>query len=110
MEVTEDHSLFNANREKIKPSAIDNKTLLEYKEYPEIEESFKFKSLDIIDGLARDAASGKLDTIPSSILCCGIEQLSRFYVEFMKHAKRDIAYTKSLRAGLDFIKTKIQER
>ena len=110
VEVTEDHSLFNANREKIKPSAIDNKTSLEYKEYPEIEETFKFKSLDIIDGLARDAASGKLDTIPSSILCCGIEQLSRFYVEFMKHAKRDIAYTKSLRAGLGFIKAKIQER
>lgn len=109
VEVTEDHSLFNAKREKIKPSSVDNKTLLEYKEYPEIEESFKFKNLDIIDGLARDAASGKLDAIPSSILCCGIEQLSRFYVEFMKHAKRDIAYTKSLRAGLDFIKAKIQE-
>lgn len=109
VEVTEDHSLFNAKREKIKPSSVDNKTLLEYKEYPEIEESFKFKNLDIIDGLARDTASGKLDAIPSSILCCGIEQLSRFYVEFMKHAKRDIAYTKSLRAGLDFIKAKIQE-
>ena len=109
VEVTEDHSLFNINKEKIKPSTIEENTLLEYRDYPEMDENFTFKDESIIDALAQDIALGKQDWIPGVILSSNKAQMCRFYLEFMKHAHKDINYSKTVRAGLNYIKTKIQE-
>lgn len=109
VEVTEDHSLFNADKEKIKPSTINENSLLEYKDYPEMDDNFTFKDESVIDGLAEDIASGKMAWIPGVILKCNKAQMSRFYLEFMKHANMDINYSKTVRAGLNYIKRKIQK-
>lgn len=109
VEVTEDHSLFNADKEKIKPSTINENSLLEYKDYPEMDDNFTFNDESVIDGLAEDIASGKMAWIPGVILKCNKAQMSRFYLEFMKHANMDINYSKTVRAGLNYIKRKIQK-
>lgn len=109
VEVTEDHSLFNIDKEKIKPSTIEENTLLEYSNYPEMDENFTFKDESIIDALSQDIALGKQDWIPGVILSSNKSQMCRFYLEFMKHAQKDINYSKTVRAGLNYIKTKIQE-
>ena len=109
VEVTEDHSLFNIDKEKIKPSTIEENTLLEYRDYPDMDENFTFKDESIIDALAQDIALGKQDWIPGVILSSNKAQMCRFYLEFMKHAQKDINYSKTVRAGLNYIKTKIQE-
>lgn len=109
VEVTEDHSLFNIDKKKIKPSTIEENTLLEYSNYPEMDENFTFKDESIIDALAQDIALGKQDWIPGVILSSNKSQMCRFYLEFMKHAQKDINYSKTVRAGLNYIKTKIQD-
>lgn len=109
VEVTEDHSLFNADKEKIKPSTINENSSLEYKDYPEMDDNFTFKDESVIDGLAQDIASGKMDWIPGVILKCNKTQMSRFYLGFMKQARKDIEYSKVIRAGLNYIKQKIQK-
>ena len=74
-----------------------------------MDDNFTFNDESVIDGLAYDIASGKMDWIPGVILKCNKAQMSRFYLEFMKHANMDINYSKTVRAGLNYIKRKIQK-
>lgn len=46
IEVTEDHSLFNDNKEKIKPIDINKETKLEYSKYSDIHKDFNFLNIE----------------------------------------------------------------
>ena len=105
IDVTEDHSLFNNKKEKIKPSEINNETKIEY--YNGLIESD-----NIVDTIpesdyikfAISCAEGRMDHIPSGVLNSSKDKMLLFYNTFMKHYRDDVKYTKTILAGLQFLK------
>lgn len=84
VDVTEDHSLFDANRKEIKPSEITEDTKLEYITKPQQEvviEKYKTKQIKII---AKMVADSVLDKVPVEILNSSKETKELFLNEFNK--------------------------
>ncbi len=110
VEVTEDHSLFNSNREKIKPSEISEKTELEYYSGNIIGDDFSIQAITV--QLMRDVhnlAEGKIDRVPVKVLNCYNKKVQRkFYETFMENYHDDINYSKTCLAGLQYIKRTIE--
>lgn len=106
IEVTEDHSLFDSNKHKIKPSEITNETKLEYY-------SGKINGLNqiitenkdnkIISVMAKMLANGEIDRVPVQILNATKKEQVKFYKEFIKYQTNDIKYSKTCLAGIQFI-------
>ena len=107
VEVTEDHSLFNDKREKIKPSEINDTTKLEYYttqiEHKVMTANF---SSEIIVELAKQLADGTIDRVPYPILNGNKEVKKLFYKVFMKHQQETTFYTKTCLAGIQFLAKK----
>ena len=105
IEVTEDHSLFNSDKEKIKPSEINDDTKLEY--YPSVENHL-FQDDMIGDEWIRDKAKqladGKIDRVPMSVLNGWDYEAYNFYKFFMKFQRDDVQYSKTCLAGLMYLK------
>ena len=106
VEVTEDHSLFSSNKEKIKPSEINENTKLEYyneKVYPD-KIAFDALTNDTIKHYAERIALGYNDRLPICILNTNTENKKLFYNTFMENQRDDINYSKTCLAGLMYLK------
>lgn len=104
VEVTQDHSLFNDKKEKIKPTDITKDTNLEY---------YTGKITDIRDEEYRDeyvietamqVANGEIDRIPMTYLNANAYYMKIFYNTFIKNYKDDVDYSKTCLAGLQYLK------
>ena len=110
VDVTEDHSLFNDNKEKVKPSQITSDTKLEYSEFDSIYHDFnnieEVKSLRLI---AKIVKAKTLNAVPKNILNSTIENKKCF----LEIAGNDITiengYTKAAVAGIEFIRKCIDD-
>lgn len=104
VEVTEDHSLFNSNREKIKPSDITGDTQLEYYTEDIIGDNIShvYHGFDPYN-MGREVAIGNVNKIPIIILNSEKNVMEMFYKGFMENYIEGKEYSKSLIAGLQFI-------
>lgn len=105
VEVTEDHSLFDTNKSKIKPSEISNETELEYFNNDTVFNEPKWLTSDARNPLfyAKKLANGKIDRVPSWFLN-HTKEGKEFYNAFMENYRNDIEYSKTCLAGLQFLK------
>lgn len=114
IEVTEDHSLFDENKGKIKPSEVNEHTKLEYYTKP-IEGNVNyvdhFKGIEdrqfFLKQTAKYVANGLVKSIPIYILNANKEIQSYFLKEFIKNRKDDRQYTKTCLAGVLYLKNKV---
>lgn len=106
VEVTEDHSLFNSNKEKIKPSEINDDTELEYFNgkievpnirYIESQGKYIYES-------AIALAKGEIDRVPQKVLNYSEPYKKLFYKIFMENYDEKVKFSKTCLAGLYFIK------
>lgn len=109
IEVTEDHSLFNSKQEKIKPSEITDSTKLEYyKGTVEPDYRSPLLSLSDVEHYAIEVATGGISVIPYPVLNATQEEMKLFYDRFIAYSQDDIEYSKSVVAGLKYIKSIIK--
>lgn len=105
VDVTEDHSLFDNNKNEIKPSEINKNTKLEY-----YDNNLDFNITNISEKLlkisAKMVANGSLDRIPCIILNSTKENAKSFLNTFNQSYKNDIKLTKTCQAGLLFLHKK----
>lgn len=104
--VTEDHSLFNDRREKVKPSQINENTKLEY-----YKTSINTQALELNERqtliIARMLKNKSIDRVPIQILNSSLETAKIFIKELRNVDLRK--YSKTCQAGINFLKTKINE-
>lgn len=105
IEVTEDHSLFDNSKSKIKPSKINNETCLEYFNNDTVFNEPESLTSDARNPLfyAKELADGKIDRVPSWFLNRPREG-KKFYNAFMKYCHENMQYSKTCLAGLQFLK------
>ena len=108
VEVTEDHSLFNSDREKIKPSEITDDTQLEYYTDDIIGDSIShaYHGIDPYN-MGREVAIGNVSKIPITILNSEKNVMETFYKGFMENYIEGKEYSKSVIAGLQFINRRL---
>lgn len=107
VEVTEDHSLFNSDKVKVKPSEINNETLLEYFTNEDVFNEEKILTLDarIPQYYAEQLANGEIDRVPMWFLNRAKYSVGKkFYKCFMENYREDIVYSKTCIAGLQYLK------
>lgn len=104
IEVTEDHSLFNNNKEKIKPSEINNNTKLEYN-INKIESNSMVLSKKQINIIINLITNNKLNRIPLQLLNSTIEN-KKYFIENFKNIKKN---NKTLDAGILYLKGSIEK-
>ena len=103
--VTEDHSLFDCNKEKIKPSEVTEVTKLEYYEGEIVSDN----NIDcrgeerLTKSYANDLAKGKIDRVPIKYLNADKETKELFYNTFIKNQENNTKYSKTCLAGLQYI-------
>ena len=110
IDVTEDHSLFNAEQEKIKPSEIGVKTELEYYNTEIKPDGYRryFANMSpFAKQWAEKVAEGSLDRVPVEVLNYPPVYQKVFYETFMENYREDIEYSKTCLAGLQYIKNKL---
>ena len=105
VEVTEDHSLFDSDKNKIKPSEINENTKLEYYKN-DIEGDCIIPNLsdNEIEEIAEKVAYGLIDRIPMEILNSDKNIMKIFYDTFMRQQMEQMIYTKTCLAGLQYIR------
>ena len=106
VDVTEDHSLFDENKNEIKPSEINENTKLEYSN---IELNFNKESFSdkFINTTAKLIANGTLDRIPYMLLNCNKESAEKFLNVFNEIYKNNITLSKTCLSGLMFLNKKV---
>lgn len=100
--VTEDHSLFNNDKVKIKPSEINENTELEYYTKP-ICENNCFLSEKEVKKFAKYVGQGIMDRIPSQILNSNKENKELFLKYYNEFKKDDLVINKTCLAGLFYL-------
>lgn len=111
IEVTEDHSLFNAEQEKIKPSEIGVKTELEYYNTEIKPDGYRryFANMSpFAKQWAEKVAEGSLDRVPVEVLNYPPVYQKAFYETFMEKYRDDVEYSKTCLAGLQYIKRQME--
>lgn len=105
VDVTEDHSLFDENKNEVKPSEINSDIKLEY--YNGNLPSKVFNVSDkVIKVSAKMVANGTLDRVPSTILN-GTKDNAELFLSIVNKSKKDnIILTKTCQAGLLYLSTK----
>ena len=107
IECTEDHSIFDSNRRKIKPSEINDNTELEYyKGKISLKNNFQINSEKVVE-LAKATAreTSEYGVIPEEILNTTKKNKKLFVEIFNKEMKKQMtSYSKSIQAGLNFLK------
>lgn len=101
IDVTEDHSVFDSNKNKINPSEIDaNNTKLEYYEYDDV---YEFNSIVLteeeINVYALLYKNGRLKVLPTDLLNSTIECKNRFLEQAIKKFSHNMRKSKTLVAG-----------
>ena len=104
VEVTEDHSLFNSDKVKIKPSEINENTKLEYYEREIKGLNQKRFPYDDWKQLGIDTANHPEGKINCVVFNTTKENMKIFYDSFMENYKEDAKYSKTIIAGLQYIK------
>ena len=108
VEVTEDHSLFNSNREKIKPSDITGDTQLEYYTEDIIGDNISHVYHDFDPyNMGKEVAIGNVNKISITILNSEKNVMETFYKGFMENYIEGKEYSKSVIAGLQFINRRL---
>lgn len=110
VDVTEDHSLFNDRQEKIKPTEIDENTKLEYYYGDivgnnELGEKYTCNFSEIGKYVAK--LMDGYEHIPYYVYNSTPNKMREFYNSFMENYRDDITYSKTVIAGLQFIRKKI---
>lgn len=111
VEVTEDHSLFNDEHQKIKPSEINETTRLEYfhvnDEFDSDIVMISQHEYAIVD--STKLAKGEIDRIPLFYFNrADVDTRVRFYKNFMEKHNNNVKYSKTCIAGLQFLKKSSQ--
>ena len=110
VDVTEDHSLYDSNKNTIKPTEINENTELEY--YEGVFENGKEEiSINKLVKITREVAYGIRDRFPTIFM--NLNNDYYHYNEdiitiFNKLKKDNIQYSKTLYAQINFIKSKIE--
>lgn len=104
VEVTEDHSLFNSNKVKIKPSEINLDTKLEYYNGEIKGCSQSQLSHDELKQMGINLANNPNSKIDCAVLNTSTENMKVFYDSFMMNYKNNVIYSKTIIAGLQYIK------
>lgn len=107
VEVTEDHSLFNSDKIKIKPSEINENTELEYYEGNIRGLNQKRFPYDDWKQIGIDTANNPEGKINLAVFNTTKENMKIFYDSFMENYKEDVTYSKTIVAGLQYIKKMI---
>lgn len=106
--VTEDHSLFNDKMNKIKPSEISDDTKLEYS-------TNDIKPINIINSdinftiLGEVIAINGSSIIPRIVYNTTLSNMKKFYDGFMAQYRDDKEYSKTVIAGLQYIKNMLNK-
>lgn len=109
VEVTEDHSLYDSNQNKIKPSEVNENTEFEYYDN-ELNHSIKDYSLDPVK-MAIDLANLKIDRVDYRILNNKDKNIIKtYYNTFMDNYNLDYNYTKTCDAGLLYLRNILNEQ
>lgn len=105
VDVTEDHSLFDENKVKLKPSEVSDDTKLEYHKH-NITDTIGCKLTDkMCITLAKMVLNGTIDRVPLSVLNAPNECKEVFLKEFeMGYTNQKLS--KTCQAGLLFLKNK----
>ena len=104
VEVTEDHSLFNSDKVKIKPSEIGENTKLEYYDKEVIGLNQNRFPYDDWEQLGIDTANHPNGKINIVVFNTTKENMKLFYDSFMKNYREGVKYSKTIVAGLQYIK------
>ena len=114
VEVTEDHSLYDSEMKKIKPSEITFNTSFMYEKVVTGFDSKGFSPWkdDVVnmEEIAKKCVNREIDFIPKAILNSDAEYVKRFLAAMVKveeengYQRKD--YTKTFRAGVQFLKNK----
>ena len=104
VEVTEDHSLFNSNKVKIKPSEINLDTKLEYYSGEIKGRGQSNLSHDELKQMGINLANNPNGKIDCAVLNTSTENMKVFYDSFMMNYKNNVIYSKTIIAGLQYIK------
>lgn len=107
VEVTEDHSLFNSDKVKIKPSEINESTKLEYYEGEIKGLNQKRFPYDDWKQIGIDVANNPEGKINCVVFNTTKENMKIFYDSFMENYKEGVAYSKTIVAGLQYVKKMI---
>lgn len=108
VEITEDHSLFNFDKVKIKPSEITEDTKLEYYQGEIASDVLVTEEYDW-ENIARNVAYMPYGNIPCVVYNTTKENMEIFYNSFMENSLDDVTYSKTIMAGIQFIESKIKE-
>lgn len=106
VDVTEDHSLFDENQIKIKPSEINENTKLEY--YNGELSHNKIKSDIKAQLLAIDLARGITDRVDIRVLNSDKKYMKAFYNTFLRFRETELHLSKTCIAGLQYIAKEIE--
>lgn len=117
VEITEDHSLFNENKVKIKPSEINKDTKLEYytKSLNEAKNDVYGHLVGIDDKQffmkqnAKYIANGVMDRVPMNILNANSKIQAYFLKEFDKIKQDDTKYSKTCLAGILYLRNNVEK-
>ena len=105
VDITEDHSLFNDNKEKIKPSEINGNTKLEY--YTDkIDHSFNDLSDNEIKIEAIMLKNGTIDRVPQNILNLSNKKSIKLFLKYIDGIVLN-GKSKSCLAGISYLKSQI---
>lgn len=107
--VTEDHSLFNDKREKVKPSEIDGNTKLEYCK-DKIDESTDFRWLTKQRAriMAKKILDGTIDRVSIALLNTKDMECVRAFLDEFEHMSLD-SFSKTCQAGILFLRNRIKQ-
>lgn len=105
VDITEDHSLFNARQEKIKPNEINKETRLEYYTKQLQTVSYNITDNKTLENYAKVAAQSGLK-IPKRIINANKETRERFVNYLNKYLTKEVNiqnFSKTFVAGYNFI-------
>ena len=108
VEVTEDHSLFNENQEKIKPSEINNETKLEYYKKPLRDKIVDINNLAHVQTLGKMLGSGVINRVPITILNAD-NTVMKTFLDGFECVKMKGPQSKTAQAGLLYIKSNLNK-
>ena len=107
---TEDHTVFDENQNKLKPSEIQENTKLELSKHilePNLELTKSTFTPQMIDIAAKALAFGKYDRVHIWALNLPKDKMKQYYSTFINNYKDDVGYSKTCLAGLKYLKHKI---
>lgn len=108
--VTEDHSLFNENQVKIKPSEITKSTRLEYYTKPiETDTKFSWLTEQRARTMARMIMDGTTDRVSIALLNTENIKIVKAFLDEWGEMPLD-TFTKTCQAGIMFLKKKLKDR